>query len=220
MRTEVCITVDTEFSIGGAFADPERNRPVGEQMVRCQVGEISHGLGFLLRTFEEHGIRATFFVETLQTEYFGDEPMRTVVQEILEAGHDVEMHIHPCWKIFSDPDWGDVVRAQPPDDSMAGRSVEEVEEFIVLGMESLERWGAPRPVALRTGGLRVDRSVYDAMERQDLSVGSNVGLAIFRPEEPELQFNVGVHRVGKIIEAPVLTYRDIGVGLRGRTPTR
>jgi len=34
-----------------------------------------HGLGFLLETFSEFGVQATFFVEALQTAYFGDEPM-------------------------------------------------------------------------------------------------------------------------------------------------
>jgi hypothetical protein len=46
MKTKVFITVDTEFSIGGAFADPINNKPVGAQAVLCNIGEEAHGLGF------------------------------------------------------------------------------------------------------------------------------------------------------------------------------
>ena len=39
MRTQVCITIDTEFGIGGAFADPDACRPIGERNVTCEVGD-------------------------------------------------------------------------------------------------------------------------------------------------------------------------------------
>jgi hypothetical protein len=46
--------------------------------------------------------------------------------------------------------------------------------------------GAPRPIALRTGNLRADRSVYRAMRTAGLPVASNIGLGLFRPAESEL----------------------------------
>jgi hypothetical protein len=63
MRTQIAITIDTEFSIGGAFADPERRRPIGEANVTCPVGGREQGLGFMLDTFARHGTRATFFTK-------------------------------------------------------------------------------------------------------------------------------------------------------------
>jgi len=71
---EVCITVDTEFSIGGNFKNPELS-PVAEPIVLGAVDGKEHGLGFLLDSFSAFGVQATFFVEALQTAYFGDEPM-------------------------------------------------------------------------------------------------------------------------------------------------
>jgi hypothetical protein len=65
---EVCITIDTEFSIGGNFDDPALT-PVAEPMVLGSVGGKEQGLGFLLDSFAEFGVRATFFVETLQTAF-------------------------------------------------------------------------------------------------------------------------------------------------------
>ena len=76
MRTEICLTVDTEFSTNGVFADPVNRAPIGAPNVYCPVGDQQHGLPFLLRTLGRYGLPATFFVETLNTAYFGDEPMR------------------------------------------------------------------------------------------------------------------------------------------------
>ena len=76
--TEVCLTIDTEFSIGGAFDDPINRRPIGEAFVRCPVEGVEHGLPFILRTLARFGVPATFFVETLNAAHFGDLPMRRV----------------------------------------------------------------------------------------------------------------------------------------------
>lgn len=93
-RTEICITIDTEFSIGGAFANPRAARPIGE----------AHGLPFLLRTFREFGTRATFFGEALNACHFGDRPMGRIVDEIVAAGQDAQLHVHPRWLHFRHPD--------------------------------------------------------------------------------------------------------------------
>src|SRR5712691_3103651 len=98
---EVCITIDTEFSIGGNFANPELP-PIAEPIVLGTTGGKEHGLGFLLDSFAEFGVRATFFVEALQTVYFGDEPMGRIARRIAEAGHDVQLHLHPGWLYFED----------------------------------------------------------------------------------------------------------------------
>ena len=45
MRTKVFITIDTEFSIGGAFVDPLAKSPIGAQNVLCEVNGRSEGLG-------------------------------------------------------------------------------------------------------------------------------------------------------------------------------
>ena len=46
--TRVYLSVDTEFSIAGAFDDPAANQPVGPQAVYCEIDGKSAGLGYLL----------------------------------------------------------------------------------------------------------------------------------------------------------------------------
>ena len=111
MITEVAITVDVEFNIGGAFAEPSSRRPVGIESVECRVDGEPAGLNYILDTLERHGLRGVFFVEVMNTCYFGDLPMGEIARAIHSRGHDVQLHLHPCWAAFAHPDWQQRVRA-------------------------------------------------------------------------------------------------------------
>jgi peptidoglycan/xylan/chitin deacetylase (PgdA/CDA1 family) len=112
MPTRVCITIDTEFSIAGAFRDAAC-QPVAEPMVWCEVDGRSEGLGFLLEQFKQYKVPATFFVEALHRTYFKHDPMRPIVHRIRDEGHEVQLHVHPCWSVFEHGDWAERVRQQP-----------------------------------------------------------------------------------------------------------
>lgn len=210
--TEVCLTFDTEFSIGGAFADPAANRPIGEEWVNCPADGREHGLPFILDTLAKHGIKATFFVEALNPAYFGDAPMGRVVARILAAGQDVQLHLHPCWTAFADPDWKTAVKVATPNDDCTKLDVDQYARLIATGLAQFQRWMAPAPVALRTGNLQVCQSTYAAMAATGLKIASSVGLAICRPEESTLHFASGRHLVHGVVEVPVLTYDQLSLG--------
>ncbi len=209
-RTEVCLTVDTEFSLGGAFVQPTRLRPVGEPHVYCPAGGQDHGLPFILRTLARHKFPATFFVETLNTVYFGDAPLRRVVGDILAAGQDIQLHLHPVWLHFRHPDWVDRLSHGIPSDRFAGRSLEEMEAIIATGLEPIERWNWPKPTALRVGGLAADRTVFRAMSNAGLRLGSNIG---FRgrnhSKDPVLQIQAGRHWIDNVLEIPILSFSQL-----------
>lgn len=215
MPTQVCITVDTEFSIGGAFVDPANCRPLGPENVTCPVGGEEHGLGFLLQTFKEHGIAATFFVEALQSIYFGDVPMGRLVERVLKADQDVQLHVHPCWRTFRDPHWAASVSPDsPPNDNCDQLSEAELCELIAEGLAALGRLGVAAPVAMRTGNLRTSREVYRAMASCGLRLASNVGLGLIRPADDTLVLKGGRHWIEGVLEVPVLTYAQLAVGAR------
>jgi peptidoglycan/xylan/chitin deacetylase (PgdA/CDA1 family) len=214
VKTKVIISIDTEFSIGGAFDDPANNMPVGAQTVLCEVAGRSHGLGYLLDTFATFGTKATFFVEAFNSYYFGDRPMRDLAMRIMDAGHDVQLHLHPCWTYFRNPDWTERLQSDPPTDHMDGRSVAQLTAWLADGVAIFERWGIGRPGALRTGSMIVDRSVYQAMERVGIRYSSNVALGLYRPADAGLHFYSGIHRVEGVTEICVLTYIDAAIGRR------
>ncbi len=201
--TEVCITIDTEFSIGGAFADPKRYRPLSNELVECAIDGRAEGLGFILDTLREHGVSATFFVEALQCFYFGDRPMGRIAQRIVEAGHDVQLHLHPGWYGFRRRDW----RTRPPEsDQCTARSLDELQEMIGFGAAMFSRWGLPAPKALRTGSFYCNRTVHQAMLRSGLTLGSNICHAVCRSADPEFHVLSGTRVIDGVLEIPALTY--------------
>lgn len=211
--TEVVITIDTEFSAGGAFEDPTgRTNPVGEPNVTGMVDGREHGLGFMLDVFSRYDVPATFFVETLHVRHFGLEPMGALAKRIRDAGHDLQMHLHPLWLAYDGARMVREMTPWPPDDDCAGRSVDELVELMRHGLDVFAAWGLPRPVALRTGGLSVDRNVYRAQANVGLPLASNIGVYANPPVEPALHLNNGRHRIEGVLELPVLCYNDLWLG--------
>ncbi|OOG20661.1 hypothetical protein B1C78_17050 [Thioalkalivibrio denitrificans] len=208
----VHITVDTEFSVGDAFSNPQTGEPVGPDWVHCPVNGRSQGLGFLLDTMDAHGLSATFFVEALNTVYFGDEPMGRIARTLMDRRQDVQLHLHPFWLYFREPDWRRRLASIPPEDRTSGRSPESLAELIEAGLETFIRWGLPRPVAFRSGGLDVDGNVYRALKGCGLHIASNIGLGICEPADRSLHQIGGAHRFHGVVELPILTYHVASLG--------
>ncbi len=212
MRTEVCLTVDTEFSIAGAFENPRRFLPLGEGNVYCPVKGRSEGLEFILNTLKQYGHQATFFVETLNTLYFGEQPMARVVDNLLRHGQDVQLHLHPCWLTFRHPEWAKRLEIDPPNDDCSARSRDELVEYILKGCDVLKGWGALRPIALRTGNLIASRDIYRAMKLGGLTLSSNVAIGHNPPRDESLHFVCGRHLVEGVMEVPATSYYQISLG--------
>jgi hypothetical protein len=214
--TEVCITVDTEFSIGGAFAHPERYRPLSEELVDCMVDGRAEGLGFLLRVLREFHVSATFFVEALQSFYFGERPMGRIAGCIAAEGHDVQLHLHPCWLRFRNENWRN---SEAEDDSCAARSRDELRMMIEVGFAQFSRWKLSPPVALRAGSFSCGHVVNQAMVECGLVLGSNIGLGIHQPAEPEYHLASGSRIFDGVLEVPTFTYSALHppIGSRLRT---
>ena len=95
-QTQICITVGTEFDVNDSIENPELT-PIAEPIVLGRFGGKEEGQGFLLDSFAKFGVQPTFFVEALQTAYFGDEPMGSIAIRIAEPGYDMQLHLHPGW---------------------------------------------------------------------------------------------------------------------------
>lgn len=206
--TQVMLSIDTEFSIAGHFQDPEKYQPVSEPVVYGTVDGRDEGLGFLLETFKRYNTKATFFVECANYFHFGDEPMRTVVQRLQEAGQDVQLHVHPIWLHFNKDE---ALGVFPQNDDCIGRSFEDLHLAFSHSIEVFEKWAGHKPKAIRTGSLVADDNVYRVMSDLGVPLSSNLALGLFRPKEPELALNSGRHLIHGVMELPVFTYRDMNI---------
>ncbi|MCB1842290.1 MAG: hypothetical protein KDI09_04945 [Halioglobus sp.] len=211
--TQVCLTIDTEFSIAGHFDSPETCPPVSEPMVYGRVNDKEEALGFLLDTLHAYDISATFFVECANYFYFGDEPMRSVVARLNAAGQDIQLHVHPVWLNFVD---GELPGYFPRNDFCSARSFDDLKRVFELCIEVFERWVGKSPVAIRTGSLHTDENVYRVMQALGIPLSSNIAMGVYEPSEPLLRHDSGRHLIHGVMELPVFTYQDMQIGSRTR----
>lgn len=101
MRTNVYLTIDTENSMGGAWADP-RLRPVSaDRRIFCHINGESYGIGWICRELNARKLKATFFSEVFGSLVFGEDETRRWFQFLLDQGQDVQLHTHLNFYYYS-----------------------------------------------------------------------------------------------------------------------
>lgn len=212
MKTKVIITVDTEPSIGGAFADPERNKPRIHEPVWGEVGGRSQALGFILDILVRYQLCATFFVETVHQSYFSKRMMGDYIDRICAAEQDIQLHLHPCWLSFKT---NFKAGGQPITDQCSELSDERLTTLIEEGAECIRDWTGSAPRSLRTGNFSISASVYRAMRLVGLTISSSICVALAQPDgatsdqwgEPS-SLAGGIHFLDGVFELPVTCFED------------
>jgi len=100
----VLISVDTE--IWPSSWEAARRSELREDFLRDIHGRTPRGdfgLPFQLRVLQEHGLKASFFVESLSPLVVGDGLLGEIVGMISAAGQEVELHLHPEWLQAASP---------------------------------------------------------------------------------------------------------------------
>lgn len=209
---EVIITIETAFSIGGSFDNPNL-KPVGERSLLCEIDGVGHGLDFMLDTFHKHNIDASFFIETANHCYFGDEPMKRIFEKIKKAKQDAQLLIHPCWFHF------DNESTYSTNDSCADRQEDELRTIFTKCRETFVRWTGSKPQAVRAANCQIDKQVYKVINELDIPISSSIGLGINIPVGKKLLLNGGRSKIEGVMEVPLFTYgdRDIMGGFPAKT---
>ena len=112
------------------------------------------GIRFQIARFNEHALKAVFFVEALSASVVGLDTLKRTIDPILSAGHDVQLHIHTEWLNWLPGKLVDDARGE----ILADYSLAHQCRLVEMGMDNLMRAGAPRPVAFRAGSYGADRN--------------------------------------------------------------
>ncbi len=166
MTTGVLLSIDTELTwrahISGASWLDNYARSI-------EPGGV--GIGYQLATLTKYDLKACFFVDPLPARLFGIEPIRRMVGTILDAGQEVQLHIHPMWTQAD--------RREPARDAAPIRfeltSFSEDEQLALIGeaRELLRAAGAPDPVAFRAGSFAANAATLRAVARAGLRIDSS-----------------------------------------------
>ncbi len=149
MPTRVLITVDTELR------EPRGRGETWQENFARSFDAAGVGVPHQLRLLAEHRLKACFFVDPMPALLFGPEPVRRMVDPILAAGQDVQLHLHSFWKGAAD--------GAEPRYELSGLPFEEQLALISQARDLLVASGAPEPIAYRAGSYAADEATLDAL---------------------------------------------------------
>ena len=136
------ITVDTEMS---SFP-----RGMG---LWGRIGNEAWGLDRLIDTFDEIGVRGTFFLDAYAGNTNDIAEQRRAAQLIARRGHDLQLHTHPGPAF-------DKAR-----DQLRDYTLPEQEEIVEFGCRRIQEWTGVRPVLHRAGDWAADHNSLQALSR-------------------------------------------------------
>lgn len=166
-------TIDTEISLGGALDDPLLE-PVGaDRRIWGQTEHGRHGIELFMDVFDEHDLRGVFFLEPFGSRLVDPRPLEEAARLIVERGHDLELHVHPEFRI----DLREAQRrGETPSGLMHEYSLEEQRAMVREGADLLERWTGYRPIAFRAGSFGLDETGADACLAEGIAIDSSYNL--------------------------------------------
>lgn len=201
--TALLYTVDTELSPGFY----QRGLTADENLRRNVFGEVADGawgIGFQMQRLNEHGLKGVFFVEPLCADVYGHDVVKRIVEPILEAGHEVQLHMHPEWLQWATigvPFQGSCIADY---DRLTQRNLLE------RGLEALVRAGAPRPTAFRAGNYGANNDTLRALADLGLVFDSSYNKTLLHAEcriKHAKPLNAPVKLDG-VVEVPIADFED------------
>jgi peptidoglycan/xylan/chitin deacetylase (PgdA/CDA1 family) len=162
MATQVLLTIDTELVW--------RHHAAGlgwEENFNRSYEAAGVGVPFQLDVLKEHDLKACFFVDPMPALAFGLEPVRRMVEPILAAGQEVQLHVHPFW--------ADLARAEQLGHTpeLVSFGFSEQLDLIRRARELLMTAGAPEPIAFRAGSYAANADTLRALAALGLRYDSS-----------------------------------------------
>ena len=205
--TPVFLTVDTELAWRHHAAGLDT-----DTLFERSIEPAGVGIACQLRVLAEHRLKACFFVDPMPAMLFGLEPMKRVVGAILEAGQEVQLHLHPNWTgAVAGDRGGEHARFRAIDYDEA-----EQRDLIAGARDLLVAAGAPPPVAFRAGSYSADDATLRALAALGFAYDSSHNGA----EHPwPSAIDLPVRQIapvarGGVIEVPVTLIEDRPGALR------
>lgn len=207
MQTRILLTVDTEL----AWRHHAAGLALDEVYARS-IEPAGVGIAWQLARLRDFGLKACFFVDPMPARVFGLDVVKRIVAPILEAGQEVQLHLHPNWAGARADDGG---RAHAKFELIDYTAAEQ-QALIAEARDLLVRAGAPDPIAFRAGSYSANDATLDALAalgfRYDSSHNGSENPWPSALSLPRRQIAPVEHR--GVIEIPVTLIEDRSGSLR------
>lgn len=205
MATRVLLTVDTELGWG-----PYSEGAGWEENLRRSFDPAGVGVPWQLQRLAENGLKAVFFVDPMPGLVYGIEPIRRMVEPILAAGQEVQLHLHPVW--------ASIAAGKPAGEKfeLTCFDAEEQRELITTARRLLMEAGARDPIAFRSGSYAANGGTLAALRALGLRYDSSHN-GSYAPDPSALPLppqTMAPVEVDGVIEVPVTQIEDSARSLR------
>lgn len=152
MATRVLLTIDTELT----WRHHARGADWRENLA-LSFNPAGVGVPWQLELLALHGLKACFFVDPMPALVYGIEPIRLIVEPILAAGQEVQLHLHPFW-------WDLAHFRREQRFELNAFDAEAQRGLIATARDLLIEAGAPPPTAFRAGSYAANVETLDALK--------------------------------------------------------
>ncbi len=142
---------------------------------RYIYGHSAHGDYALPKTLEllnRHGLLGVFFVEPLFATRFGQQYLDTIVGLIRNAGHDVQLHLHPEWTDEALEPL--IANCASKRQHLIYYTLDEQVALIACGKKMLETARSGPISAFRSGSFAANSDTFEALRRNRILLDSSL----------------------------------------------
>jgi len=159
--TTAYITIDTEYS-SGLFKGRDAHSRLDNfsRSIGCVTPDGPAGITHQLSLFKKYGLRAVFFVDPMPAMVWGIGAIEDVIWPILEAGQDVQLHIHTEWLELAG---ADAILPSRTGNNIKDFGFDEQCQLLEYARDTLVAAGAPKPAAFRAGNYGANDDTLRAL---------------------------------------------------------
>lgn len=203
----ISLTFDVEIWCG-SWRDLDARFPTAFQRYVYGKGPAGYALPKTLEWLNRWDLHGVFFVEPLFSYRFGHEYLQEIVDLILGAGQEVQLHLHPEWSDEVSPHLGGKTGEKRP--YLHQYEYSEQVALIAKGLEALRSCGVPAPSAFRAGSYACNRDTFRALAENGLYIDTSLNTAYPGSGEDLLmsERREGASKIEGILEYPVTVFRD------------
>ena len=182
---------------------------------RYVYGHSVHGdfaLPQTLAILNKNGLKGVFFVEPLFATRFGLQYLEVVIGLIRDAGHEIQLHLHPEWTDEAITPL--IANCKTKRQHLTYYSLEEQTALIAHGLRLLQAAGSGPVCAFRSGSFAANRDTFDALRRNGILLDTSLNRchAVSGPDLQSAELSDGPFDSPSIVHGvssyPVTIIRD------------
>jgi hypothetical protein len=213
---DVFLTIDTEIWCGGWEGLDEVFPDMFRKYVYGATRAGDYALPKTLEILAAAGLKASFFVEPLFSARFGPQYLAEITRIIIEAGQEIQLHLHPEWVDEATNPLLPVGTGKVG--ALSDLSQEQQATLVDWGLNALYDAGVERGSisAFRAGSYAANRDTLRALHGAGIGIDTSYNLACtLGTADISAQAFYQPRRIEQVHVYPVTVFRD-GISPRPR----